>query len=426
MRFIAMLLMIFACWSGGAQAATDDKQALDYWLARMPEREQVLMSGAEIVQYNEELRSKQPTIVYDLLRYPAQVPGTALKQWLSECRMPDGYVNGKPMTNEWKRQVMLRTNTDKVKPMNAVEYGLITVRSHVRAVPTATPVFESATDKEFDQNQSTILNPGEGVVILQRSPDGLWLFVQSENYRGWLAADVVAVAAERKAWQEYLAAERFVVVTGSKAALTLDAQTVLLEMGSRLPLAKKEDASAHTVLLPKRDAAGGVVFTEYRLAENADVQVGYLPYTTENVLRQAFKFKGQPYGWGGLKDSVDCSSLIMDVYRTFGFRLPRDADQQEASIGKNYPVTPGGAAAVLDTVRPGSTLYMPGHTMLYLGKADGLYYVIHSLGSSGAPDKFGKYQRVPVMQVVVSDLSLKRKSGRSFIDGLTTVKEIMQ
>ncbi|WP_346355450.1 SH3 domain-containing protein [Azotosporobacter soli] len=426
MRFIVMLVLVLVGLSSGAQAATDDKQALDYWLARVPEREQVLMNGAEIAQYNEELRGKQPTVVYDLLRYPSQVPGTALKQWLSECQMPEGYVNGQPMASEWKRQVMLRINTDKVKPMNTVEYGLITVRSHVRAVPTATPIFESATDKEFDQNQSTILNPGEGVVILQRSPDGLWLFVQSENYRGWLSADVVAVASDRKVWQEYLAAEHFIVVTGSKLSLTLDGRTVLLEMGSQLPLAKKEDASVHTVLLPKRDATGGVIFTEYRLAANADVQVGYLPYTTENVLRQAFKFKGQPYGWGGLKDSVDCSSLIMDVYRTFGFRLPRDADQQEASIGKNYPVASSGAAAVLDTVRSGSTLYMPGHTMLYLGKADGLYYVIHSLGSSGAPDKFGKYQRVPVMQVVVSDLSLKRKTGRPFIDGLTTVKEIMQ
>lgn len=51
--------------------------------------------------------------------------------------------------------------------------------------------------------------------MLHRSADGKWLHVQLVNYRGWLRADDVALAADRQNWQ----ARRelpFVVITGTK------------------------------------------------------------------------------------------------------------------------------------------------------------------------------------------------------------------
>lgn len=425
MNWKAAALLVGILLSGATEHAfaADDRQAAEYWLERAPQRTQLLMDGGEIENYNERLREKQPTVVYDLTNYPAQITQTELNKLLKETQLPEGFVNGAPPTPEWQRQVMLRLNSAAIKPVNAVAYGLVVARANLRAAPTATPIFETASDREFDQLQSTILNPGEGVAVLQRSADGLWLFVQSSTYRGWLSAELVAMV-ERAVWQEYLTSKSFAIVTASHLELTVDGKRVLLEMGGRLPLTGTDGGM--TVRLPQRDATGQARFVDCKLPANADVHSGYLPYTTENVLRQAFKFKGQPYGWGGLKESVDCSSLVMDVYRCFGFALPRDADQQETAYGKTQTLTPGTAAQALDAAKPGSALYMPGHTMLYLGKADGAHYVIHSLGSAGALGKDGKWQRLPVMQVVVSDLNMPRKSGRPFLDGLTTVKEMAE
>lgn len=127
-----------------------------------------------------------------------------------------------------------------------------------------------------------------------------------------------------------------------------------------------------------------------------------------------------PYGWGGLKDSVDCSSLIFNAYRTVGIILPRNADEQEQSAGVTHKLsgTSGERTAVINSLEPGACLYMDGHTLLYIGKINGDPYTIHSLGSY-----FNKGVRQREMRVVVSDLALARANGSSFLQELTTAKE---
>ncbi len=40
-----------------------------------------------------------------------------------------------------------------------------------------------------------------------------------------------------------------------------------------------------------------------------------LPFSENNLIRQAFRFYMDLYGWGGLEGGVDCSLLTADVYR---------------------------------------------------------------------------------------------------------------
>lgn len=414
-----LLLLICAMFCLQTGEAAQEQQELGYWLERLPEKEQILLTPKEIANFNEKIQAQPESGVFDLKLYPKNISGSNLKKWLKAAEMPDGFVNGKPIEAAWSNAVLQRLNLAAVKEMNSVAYGLLTERCNLRSLPTATPVFESADDRDFDQLQSTILNPGEGVVILQRSGDGLWFFVQASIYRGWVSSGSVAVA-ERQAWLDYLSSERFITVTGIKLVLDAEGRRIVAEMGTKLPLAENDK----TLLLPQRDAAGDLKLLQVKLPEGSDAVRGYLPYNRENVLRQAFKFKGQPYGWGGLQESVDCSSLIMDVYRSFGFTLPRDADTQElAAAGKTTTLQQAERAAQLDAAAPGAAFYMPGHTMLYLGKSENRYYVIHSLGSYGVPDKNGKFQRVAAMQVIVSELGLTRKNGKTFFESLTSVRE---
>ena len=156
------------------------------------------------------------------------------------------------------------------------------------------------------------------------------------------------------------------------------------------------------------------------------LHAGYLPYTTNNLIRQAFKFLGNAYGWGGLHESVDCSSFVADVYRTVGVELPRNADEQEtADTGSSTDLSSFTGKEKLDVVNDlpiGSALFMPNHVMLYLGSKKGRPYIIHALGSYGARTDNGGYARVPVMKVIVSDLSLKTSRGNSFLEELSSAQ----
>ena len=159
------------------------------------------------------------------------------------------------------------------------------------------------------------------------------------------------------------------------------------------------------------------------ISQHSAVSVGYLPLTSQNVLRVAFSMLGDAYGWGAMLDSADCSSYIRDIYKCFGLELPRNTTWQEAmpvvkcEMGKLPQNAEGDAvkAALLDTLPPGAVLYFPGHTMMYLGKVDGNYYVISSVSSVADPET-GKYLRV--RSVVVNTLSMKRMSGKTWMNCL--------
>ncbi|MPM43386.1 hypothetical protein SDC9_90059 [bioreactor metagenome] len=199
-------------------------------------------------------------------------------------------------------------------------------------------------------------------------------------------------------------------------------------MGAKLPLVKTASNSnaGYIIKLPARDGTGRLYFKEALIPKAADVSVGHLPYTRANIIKQAFKDYSMPYGWGGMHDSVDCSSLTMNVYRSFGFELPRNADQQEVKLGKTLKLVkdPDKRAAQFASLEPGATLHMNGHVMLYLGQDNGKFYAIHSLASYAEKLSDGSLRRVRPMRVVVSDLDLVRGNGKTFAESLTVVKNI--
>jgi hypothetical protein len=116
----------------------------------------------------------------------------------------------------------------------------------------------------------------------------------------------------------------------------------------------------------------------------------------------------------------------MDLFRTFGILMPRNSKEQ-ARVG----VDPGSLEGkpvkekqrLLDQSIPlATTVRLPGHIMLYLGKDKGRHYVIHSIWGV---QKSGKAS--PSLQkigrAVVSDLSLGEKGPNgSLWDRITEIR----
>lgn len=139
------------------------------------------------------------------------------------------------------------------------------------------------------------------------------------------------------------------------------------------------------VMLATRGEDGNAVFKPALIARLADVSIGYLPYTQENIIRQAFKMQGQRYGWGGQFNARDCSAFLLDVFKSMGLMIPRNSSEQGGlAVGIFYEMTSDMTLeeklAILDEVDPGAMLWMSGHVMLYLGKSGGEHYMIHDSG----------------------------------------------
>ncbi len=135
-----------------------------------------------------------------------------------------------------------------------------------------------------------------------------------------------------------------------------------------------------------------------------------------------------PYGWGDRLGGRDCSRFIMDVFGTFGILMPRNSKEQ-ARVGTDLGLVEGKSTnekqKLLDQAIPlATTLRIPGHIMLYLGKDKGKHYVIHSIWGILKSGKAGPTVE-KIGRAVVSDLSLgERGPNRSLLDRITDIRMI--
>jgi hypothetical protein len=244
---------------------------------------------------------------------------------------------------------------------------------------------------------------------------------------GWVPS--AGIASGNKPSVEAFWRSKPLVATGSMIPVYTDpafaTHAASIPMGSRLPFVEKKDLHYYAVSLPWRAPDGGLKLIPGYIRSDADVHIGFLSYTSRNVYLQAFKLDGQAYGWGDLFDGRDCSRLVMDVFSTFGFNMPRNSRRQAAFNPAGRKDTKGlsekDKIAILSNLgdRP-ALLYMPGHIMISLGIVDGKVYAIHSAWSWQESRARGD-STVTAGRVVVSDITRGSGSRGSLLKRVTAV-----
>lgn len=459
-RFSALVLYALAVMMPGPPAnrppgvtasalgrAVPEMRQADFWIAGLRDPDRVVMSPERIAAFNEETRKNLPDKVYDLTAYPPSLTGGKLAGLVGERHFPGKpvYRNGQPVSSSFFESLQREINIAGIREENPVCYAFTVRRTSLRTFPTHDLVTRTPGNREFDLIQETAVDPAEPVLVLHTGLDGRWCFIQTYNYRGWAPVCALAFSENRKTWLDYVNAGNYLVVTGSKCRLGVNPFTpefseLEFAMGAKLPLVRKEDVPEvvgnqspegnYVIKLPVRGRNGELYFEPALVPLGCDVSPGYLPFTRANIIRQAFKMKGERYGWGGMFKSRDCSALVLDLYRSFGFRMPRNADEQEQTAGKTVVLGAAGAGErtrLLGKLRSGATLHFPGHVMLYLGAHGGRYYVIHAIAACGDVKKQnpdGSPGRIPLNGVIVTDLSLPRVNGKTLLESLTVAKQI--
>jgi hypothetical protein len=401
----------------------------NYWIARHPEPDRVILAPEGIEAMNRAATGRPETELVDLFAIQDPMEGAivrkAIAEVLSESRRTKGYDHtNRLITAAFYDRI--EASIGAVPPVIRPAWGVITARVSLRRLPTNEAFYDRPFGNEFDRFQYSTLECGNAVVVLHRLADGSWSFVQTAYTMGWVPSASIAIG-DRQTVDAFsrakpLVATASMVAVYTDAAFTTHAATI--PMGTRLPFVEKTERH-YAVTLPWRDPDGGLKFVTGYLRKEADISIGFLPYTPRNFYQQLFKLEGTPYGWGDLFDGRDCSRLVMDVFSAFGFNMPRNSSRQAAFNLAGRKDTKGlsekDRISILRNLgnRP-ALLYMPGHIMILLGVIDGKVYAIHSAWALRESRILGE-RTVMAGRVVVSDISAGSGARGSLLKRVTAI-----
>ena len=345
--------------------------------------------------------------------------------------------NGSPLGEVFWNKVRNNMNQGSVRENNRMLFALIANRTDIRVFPTDEPSMNTPNNDEFDRFQHSSISVGSPVAIYHLSQDKKWAYTQTPFIRGWIPTHDLAVAREKAEVVDYEETKNRLVVKGNSVTVfgdpSLRQPAFIAQMGDSFPLLSASDGTKkahgfHVILIPSRNDSEPLGLRKGYLRTDEDVHQGFLPYTQENVVRQAFKMLHHPYGWGDRRGGRDCSRFIMDLFRTFGILMPRNSKEQ-AWVGKDLGPAEGKPVQekrkILDQSIPlATTVRLPGHIMLYLGRDKGKHYVIHSIWGIQKSGK-GRPALEKIGKVVVSDLTLGEKGpSGSLLDRTTDIRVI--
>ncbi|MGN6119567.1 MAG: C40 family peptidase [Rhodanobacter sp.] len=418
-----------------------------FWVDRLAQPDAPVLDRAAIAAQNARLLQVDPSM-HDLRALPSTLDRARVEGWIEGLsQRPDRPlfdVEGKPVSAATLDAVVADLALGAIPVQQKTRYGLVVRRAALRTFPTTLRVFSEKGDTDIDRFQETAEFPGTPVAIVHASADGQWLFVISPRYAAWTEKDNVA---EGSAAEVFGYADRtpYRVITGAveRTVFTREAPAVSqlpLDMGTRVPLATglapdqpvngQTPYAAHVLELPLRKPDGSLGFTPALLQKNTDSAADYLPLTRANIIRQAFKFLGERYGWGHSYDGRDCSGFVSDVYRSMGVEMPRNTSRQAISPALEHRAFTAKDSReerikAAQALQVGDLVYIPGHVMMVIGRLHGQPYVIHDTGGMSYRKADGSKARIKLNAVSVTPLlPLLYNDRQTYVERMTSIVRI--
>ena len=434
-----------ASWSSDVIGITEKHLSVNYWVDQIDNAGQLLKDQKGIADLNRETFSTDQNMI-DLTLFPERLTGVDVRQRIlaiSKANNSDLYSPAGEMLNSGTYgKYTANLGLEHIPGSVVVRFALVVKRADMRTYPTDDRYYKSPDDLNLDRFQENSLFPGDAVTVLHVSADKEWAFVQSYNYAAWVRSDSIAIG-DRQTIEDYINSSPFIVVTGDKVSTSFNPEVpalseLQLDMGIRVPLADPETVgnnlygqnpyASYTALLPLRTREGGLEIKPALIARNKDVNRGYIPFTRENIVRQAFKFLGERYGWGHSYNARDCTGFVMEIYKTFGILMPRNTGQQgTGDFGENTRFTSESSRdeklVALKRMDIGDLIYVPGHVLMYIGDVNGEPYVIHDVSVFRYIDENGEYYEGTLNGVSVTPLiPLYGSKESTYVDQVYNIK----
>ncbi|WP_225737257.1 SH3 domain-containing protein [Dyella acidiphila] len=418
----------------------------DYWIGRAHAVDDVLMTPAQIAARNR-LTSVHDQALVDLESLPTTLTREQIQGWVKSAASPLNAplvdMHGDPLTAQTLAAIQANVGMQQIPASEPARYGMAVRRAQLRTYPTTVRAFASKESVDFESFEGGTLFPGDPVVIAKASVDGKWLLVVSYQGPAWVATTDIAEGSAQAVFG-YAQKSPARVITGDevRTVFTPEAPEVSelqLDMGTRLPLAKvppdqpvngQGPYESWALELPVRGNDGALSFKPALLQKMRDSAPDYLPLSRANIIRQAFKFLGERYGWGHAYNARDCSGFTSDVYRSMGVLMPPNANAQGKSpaFAHRLFTAADSHAARIDAIMHadvGDLIVVPGHVLMLLGQVDGQPYVIQDVPFVIYRNPQGGVHWTKVNEVSVTPLLPLLADGKqSYVDAMTSLVHV--
>ena len=423
---------------------TPEMSDADFWASLSDESDAIMMTREEIKAQNADTALVSGTSVMDLKTAAETFDGIARNKAIRSSATADaeyyfGWTYGPDGKKaDWKYyQKMIDNCADpNARKEQKVRYGICVNRTVLQVFPSDNPIWDDPADSDFDYQALSGIRVNEPILIYTTSKDGQYYLVRISCCSGWVKASDVAICKDKEEWLDAwdIADDEVLVVTGNKVYTDTsnthpEVSKRMLTLGTKLRSVDPATVTGlvnnrspyhnYIVELPVRAKDGSYQKSLALIPETADVSEGYLPLTQRNVTRIAMANLGDAYGWGGMMDVEDCSSLVRLIYECFGLDVARNGNWQwcmnVAKIDMANMSTEE-KCRILDKLPLGAALSFSGHEMMYLGKVDGKYYVYSTASKIADPADDTKVLRT--RGVMINTLDVKRANGHTWMQDL--------
>lgn len=320
--------------------------------------------------------------------------------------------NLQPLQQSFFDEMLVRSNFDAYGTLN--KKGITTKYTNLRLFPTNRVVLRdpklAGEGFPFDYVQNSSIAANKPLYISHYSKDKDWAFVFSSFASGWIkVSDFVFLQKSHTT----------AIENAEQIFLTREGVSIYDEKGnflfrSRVGMSLSlidEDQHSYTVLSISSSRANEPLFT-YSQIEKKDASKGFVPFrkkSMEQIVREVSKTS---YGWGGMFEQRDCSSMLRDIYIPFGVWLPRNSYQQ-SKIGEVLSLEDLNDEEKIEKIKqeaiPFETLlYKKGHIVLYVGMYEEEPVIFHNTWGIKT-NKEGIDGRVVIGDTLFSTLRLGRE-----------------
>ena len=449
---ILVLCLLLPLWTASASdvaylpGVTEEMTDPAFWTKDMEDPDRVLATPEEIARINAEALATPGSNMHDLKGLPETFDGVSRCESLKRGAEADAahYIGwtwdetGKKLEQQDFDVIIANCADPNAEESMPLRYGVAVNRTVLLCFPTEHQILDDPADLDFDYQPLVGIRVNEPVAVFTTSADGAYYQVFTSSCSGWARAEDIAICRDREEWLSAwdIPGEKRLVFWGDKL-YTDDSRTAsgtacrLLTMGTvleRMDISDPDELVAnrlpihnYAVYLPIRNEDGSYGKCPALINAREKLSEDYLPLTGANLAKTALASLGDAYGWGGGLNNEDCTSLNRTVFCCFGLDLPRNENWQlPLSMPKATELeglSTEEKEALLDGLPLGTILNFPGHQMMYLGKAEGAYYVVSTVSSIISPYS-GKRQRT--RQVQINTLDIKRANGRTWMQALST------
>lgn len=318
-----------------------------------------------------------------------------------------------PKSEEFFSHMLDEASLDEL--MSYASKGVMIQNSSLRAMPTSRMIFLDPTKAgegfPFDYLQTSAIYANEPVVISHYSKSKKWIYVVASFASGWVRSSEVAFVDDDLASRiescdlvvstrdkEAIYNENGLFLFGSRVGMIFYKPQIYAKSHKALAFARDLDAKSVEMLVDLDPSVFKPLPLELNMAN------------IEQIYAELYK---NIYGWGGMYDERDCSSMVRDLFMTFGKWLPRNSKEQ-AQMGKQISLLGLSGEAKLELIKKEGVafrtlIYKKGHIMLYVGTLDDEVVVFHNTWGVRTKDALGKEGRYVVGGAIYSTLRLGKE-----------------